>query len=256
MFRLLVIILFSTLCGVLQLPSLHGTQSGLEIVLAADLPVGAFDPPELGATARAIARRLMLAGYPDAEVAVTGTQTITVRLPGLTSADSAALLPLMTETGLLEFVDMSGLEAERESLVGQRIVTTEQLVRGLTTPDGGQVNPLTGQPFETVLSGDELLSAEAQMDSIQGWRIAFELTEAGGRTFEAFTSAHLGQPLAIVLDGEVLSIPVIQSPLRSSGVISGNFTEEEARALALKLNSGPLPLPIQLIDVGAYYPGQ
>jgi protein-export membrane protein SecD len=91
-------------------------------------------------------------------------------------------------------------------------------------------NPLTSQPFETVITGAELQAAAAQYAvagaNPQGeWHIQFELRpEAAGR-FGSFTGSHIGEPLAIVLDGTLLSAPIINSQLDTGGVITGNFNE-------------------------------
>ncbi len=64
--------------------------------------------------------------------------------------------------------------------------------------------------------------------------------------FGPFTGAHVGEPLAIVLDGVVLSAPRINSRLDTGGVIQGNFTQHEAQQLALQLRSGALPIPLRV----------
>lgn len=108
-------------------------------------------------------------------------------------------------------------------------------------------NPLTGQPFQTVMTGAGLQSAVASLDPQRGrWIIQFELTSEGGSVFGPFTQSRIGQPMAIVLDGIVLSAPTIQAKLDTGGVISGNFTEQEAKQLALQLRSGALPIPLRV----------
>lgn len=257
MLRLFLVLLLSSVCGVLQLPALPLPQSGgLEIVLAADLPAGSYTPEVWQATASAISARLAQAGYGQALVEVSSGTTLIVRLPAVDEADSADILPLITQTGLLEFVDMSGLQSQTQEMVGQQISTTAQSARGLPFRDGALLNPLTGELFSTVLTGDALQTASAQSNDIQGWLIAFELTPEGGEVFAAFTAAHIGQPLAIVLDGEVLSVPVIQDQLGVSGVIAGNFSEQEAQNLALQLRAGALPVPVQVTDIHTYRSGQ
>jgi protein-export membrane protein SecD len=109
------------------------------------------------------------------------------------------------------------------------------------------LNPATGQPFTTVITGAGLQAAAAEIDpNTQEWVIRFELTSEGGGIFGPFTASRIGQPLAIVLDGEVLSAPTVQARLDTGGVISGAFTEDEARQLALQLRSGALPIPLRV----------
>lgn len=110
------------------------------------------------------------------------------------------------------------------------------------------VNPNTEQPFETVMTGAGLRAAAAQLSPNGRWEIQFELTDEGGSIFGPFTAARVGQPLAIVLDGVVLSAPTIEAQLDTGGVITGSFTEQEAKTLALQLRSGALPIPLEVIS--------
>jgi protein-export membrane protein SecD len=121
-----------------------------------------------------------------------------------------------------------------------------------TTPQEQPVpNPLTGQPFTTVITGADLQAAAAQYSTtkqggVPEWQVEFQLKAEGATKFGEFTGAHIGQPLAIVLDGTVLSAPTIQSQLTDKGTITGNFTEESAKKLALQLRSGALRVPLSV----------
>ena len=116
-----------------------------------------------------------------------------------------------------------------------------------TSSEAPILNPATGQPFATVITGAGLQAAAAELDpNSQQWVIRFELTTEGGSVFGPFTGSRIGQPLAIVLDGQVLSAPTVQARLDTGGVISGSFTEEEAKQLALQLRSGALPIPLRV----------
>jgi protein-export membrane protein SecD len=115
-------------------------------------------------------------------------------------------------------------------------------------------NPLTNQPFTTVITGADLQAAAAQYQagpsSPQGqWHIQFELKPDASERFGSFTGSHIGEPMAIVLDGVVISAPRIDAQLTTGGVITGNFTEEEAKQLALQLRSGALPIPLRVESV-------
>jgi len=104
---------------------------------------------------------------------------------------------------------------------------------------------VTGQPFTTVLDGGMLDSAIATFQQVE-WLIQFELNDEGAEVFGPFTASRVGSPLAIVLDGVVLSAPTIQSQLTTGGVITGGFTEDEAKQLALQLRSGALQIPLRV----------
>jgi preprotein translocase subunit SecD len=107
---------------------------------------------------------------------------------------------------------------------------------------------LTEEPF---LTGDQLEDAAAERDPQFNQSIVrFELSRAGGREFSRFSGANVGNFLAIVLDGEVMSAPVIRDRIGARGQIEmGQGTPlEEARDLALVLRAGALPVRINIIE--------
>ena len=236
---------------------------GLRVLLKADLPPGQYTAEDLGQTANNVSRRIDALGVSEATIQVLpGSGRILVELPGVSDPEQA--VATIQQTALLEFVDFNGLGAQAQDFDGQRILTTAQLEiqqrRALSqteieeNSDGAQaesinhVNPLTRQPFITVMTGAGLQAAVAGFDQMSAgsWLIQFELNEDGGAVFGPFTANSIGQPMAIVLDGVVLSAPVIQAELSTGGVITGDFTEEEARTLALQLRSGALPIPLSV----------
>jgi len=82
-----------------------------------------------------------------------------------------------------------------------------------------------------------------------GTVVAFKFDTVGGRKFGEITKNHVGEQLAVVLDNEVISAPTIQGPiLGGSGVITGNFTPEEAQELSLLLRSGALPAQLEVLE--------
>lgn len=237
---------------------------GVRVLLEAALPSGAFTRDDLQRAADNVNRRVNGLGLTEATVQVQGDRRILVELPGVT--DKTVAVDTIKATALLEFVDFAGLGSSQVSqLIDQRILTTAQdeLIRARA--EGGDpsaranaptiVNPVTGRPFETALTGADLKAASAQFDSTRGtFYIAVELTDAGAAKFSGFTAARIGQPLAIVLDSVLLSAPVINDQLSSQFVIEGGFSQEEASTLALQLRSGALPIPLReeaVTDVGA-----
>ena len=107
---------------------------------------------------------------------------------------------------------------------------------------------LTEEPF---LTGDMLNNATAGRDTqFNQSQVQFELSRAGGRRFSTFTAQHVGDYLAIVLDGEVMSAPVIRDRIGARGQIDmGSGTPlEEAADLALVLRAGALPAQIEIIE--------
>lgn len=234
---------------------------GLRVLLQAELPPEAFTQEELRETANSVGRRVNALGLTEATVQTQGNSRILVELPGVTDPQQA--IETIQQTALLEFVNFSGVDRGTvNALEGELILTTEQdeiFQQRIATADeedaaeiqaliaDRNVNPATGQPFETVMTGAGLDAAAAVFDQMNGgWMIEFELTSEGGDVFGPYTRNNIGQPMAIVLDGEVLSAPVIQAELPTGGVITGDFTQEEAETLALQLRSGSLRLPLRV----------
>src|SRR6185436_9833656 len=104
----------------------------------------------------------------------------------------------------------------------------------------------TGPTYHTVMTGVAL--KDAAVTSQNGEVVInFTLTPEGTKIFGDFTTQHVGQYLAIVLDKKVLSAPVIRQAITSgTGTISGNFTIESGNRLALQLRYGSLPIPLKV----------
>ena len=231
---------------------------GLRVLLQADIPVQNFSPEELAETSNNVSRRVNALGLTEATVQVQGRDRILVELPGVRDPEQA--IATIQQTALLEFVDFGGLRNQVSGFVGQEIVTSEQVsLRGNENVEAGEGDPLadrrahpvSGLPFRTVMTGAGLQAASAVLAPAQGtgnpqWMINFEIKEDYQNVFGNFTLERIGEPMAIVLDGEVLSAPTIQAQLSTGGVISGQFTEEEANTLALQLRSGALPIPLRI----------
>lgn len=241
---------------------LHITQSlgldlvgGLRVLLQADIPTQNFTRDDLAETANNVSRRVNALGLTEATVQVQGRDRILVELPGVRDPEQA--IATIQQTALLEFVDFGGLSNQVPDLIGREIVTSEQItLRGALSGEdnpleGRLAHPVNGLPFRTVMTGAGLQAASAVLAPAQGtgnpqWLINFEIKEDFQNVFGSFTGERIGQPMAIVLDGEVLSAPTIQAQLSTGGVISGQFTEQEANSLALQLRSGALPIPLRI----------
>lgn len=276
-----VIVLLSALCLWIVLPRdedltldmndddtpdfiLYGEQplgldliGGLRVLLQADIPATEYTQEDLVETANNVSRRVNALGLSEATIQVQGNNRILIELPGVTNREQA--ISTIQQTALLEFVDFAGLSAQAQGYTGLKIYTdTQQEIQNLTPEEDAirQRHPTTGQPFPTVITGAALSAASAQIDPQGGggWFIQFAIKPEYQGIFADFTASRIGQPMAIVLDGEVLSAPTIQSQLSDGGVITGQFTQEEAQTLALQLRSGALPIPLSVesaVEVGA-----
>jgi len=162
-----------------------------------------------------------------------------VELPGVTDLDEA--LKAIGETPLLEFklqtTDEAKLEAVKTATVGEDGKLSVNLdVNDLYTPTG--------------LTGGQLKRAALVFDNTtQQPLVTLEFNSDGADLFRQITKDNIGNVMAIFLDGQVISAPVIRTEI-SGGVaqIDGQFTPEEARSLVSNLNFGALPVPIELIS--------
>ncbi len=99
-----------------------------------------------------------------------------------------------------------------------------------------------------MVSGENLVDAQPTFERGRPV-VSFRFDTVGARQFGRVTQANVGKPFAIVLDGEVISAPVIQEPiLGGAGIISGSFTVQETKDLALLLRAGALPAPMTILE--------
>jgi protein-export membrane protein SecD len=99
------------------------------------------------------------------------------------------------------------------------------------------------------VSGESLIDSQASFDEHNMPVVTLVFDSAGGRRFGRLTAEHVNERFAIVLDGKVLSAPVIRGPIPGGrGQISGNFTVQSAKDLAVLLRSGALPAPLTVVE--------
>ena len=122
----------------------------------------------------------------------------------------------------------------------------ESVAAGEAAP---QSIPFPEAVFETIMTGDILQAVVATQDEYGFWQIQFDLTSDSSGDFFDYTRDNIGEVLAIILDGRVLSTPVINAAINDNGVISGNFSQDEAESLAIQMRYGALPIPLQVVDV-------
>lgn len=232
-------------------------QGGSRVLLEATVIDDDFSQEELNATRQIVERRVNGLGVTEAVVQTQGSNRIIVELPGVSDRELA--LSTIQGTGLLEFVNFAGLGINLPP-EGSCVLTTAQIEEISPTPTcapteaglerrAAQPNPITGAPYQTVMTGSGLDDAIAEplgTTGFGGWQVSFTLNSEGNETFANFTGANIGQPMAIVLDGEVLSSPTIQARISGTGSITGQFTRAEAEALAIQLRYGALPVPLEV----------
>jgi preprotein translocase subunit SecD len=113
----------------------------------------------------------------------------------------------------------------------------------------------------TNLTGADLKKAEVVFDQTTGQpAVSIEFTDEGAKKFADITGRNVGKAVAIFLDGAIVSSPIVQEQiLGGQAQISGEFTTEQAKNLAIQLNAGALPIPVELVEertVGATLGGE
>jgi preprotein translocase subunit SecD len=182
-----------------------------------------------------IERRVNNTGVSEPLVQTQGTDRIVVELPGVANADD--IRKLIGTTGRLDFVPIPP-----SATVPAQGTQIDQSYRVPCDPP----SKISGC---ILFSGDELASANVDFNTSDlgpGQRaIAFTLKSRGAQLFGDYTTKHVGENFAIVLDGTVISAPVIQSAIpNGSGRITGTFTTAEQTNLVTVLQFGSLPFPL------------
>jgi len=180
-----------------------------------------------------VRRRIDEVGTNEPNILKRGNNRILVELPGLD--DPMRVKSLLGKTANLTFRFVTNDENDRFG------------VEKLNYEDGVEEAIVSKR---IIISGDNLLDAQPQMDTQNNQTIvSFSLDRVGAKRFGKATSTGIGKQLAIVLDGKIISAPVIRDTIASgSGQISGGFTFQSATDLALLLRSGALPAPLNIIE--------
>ena len=216
-------------------------KGGSQLLYKADLSKN--DPSVTDAEAMAsligkIQRRVNEYGAAEPVVQKQGADLILVQLPGVKDINRA--INLIGKTALLDFREQKLDENGNPVLDNEGNWVFKDEPAKAVGRDGK----------ERELTGEYLKHARQDMDPYKGTVVVIEWDSEGGYLFEKITERNFHKPLAIFLDDEIISAPVVQSVIRSgtAGQIEGNFTIDEAKDLTNQLNSGALDVPLTIID--------
>ena len=185
-----------------------------------------------------IRRRVDLVGTREPSIQRQGTDRILVQVPGIGSA--AELKQLIGKTAKLTFNPVEGRTSDAGAAPG---------ARNLLLPARGEDGVFYIVKEDAVVSGEELVDSQPAFDQDNRPAVNFRFNPSGARKFGDYTAANIGAPFAIVLDGEVISAPTIQSHIAGgSGIITGNFTIEESTELSVLLRAGALPAELVFLE--------
>ena len=217
-------------------------QGGLQVLLEADLPETTKITAEEMETARNIVEnRTNALGVSENVIQVAGERRIVGEFPG--ADDTDAILDIIQQTGLLEFVDTGDYSPERDTVL-QTDFGTDSTTGASPAANGDQI------VYHTVMTGKDLRSVSVVPDQLgTNYSIDFILTADGAIIFGDHTATNIGRFLTIVLDKRVISSPRIESAIPDGyGQITGSFTADEANGLAVQLRYGSLPIPLKVVE--------
>ena len=180
-----------------------------------------------------------------------GQYQILVQLPGVD--DPARVKQIMQSTAMLEIrQSLGGPYASEQAALqehGGVLPPDSVLMQGTSRAageEGGQTWYVVSRA--AAITGRDLRSSQPSSDENGQPAVGFNLTGEGGRKFFAFTSAHVKDTLAVVLDNKVQSVATIQEPIHDSGIIHGRFTQQEVKDQSMILRSGALPAGIKYLE--------
>lgn len=185
-----------------------------------------------------IRRRVDEVGTREPTIQRQGARRVLIQVPGIGSASE--LKELIGTTAQLTFQPVISRSGNPDVDPGYG----NEVLPDLT--DAEQFYVLEAAP---VVTGEDLVDAQPSFDQNGRPAVNFRFNPSGGRRFGDYTADNIGSPFAIVLDGEVISAPTIQSHISGgSGIITGNFSVEESTNLAVLLRAGALPAGLEFLE--------
>lgn len=228
----------TSLTGVGQ-SDLQVTGEGDTITIQlSDAEKTATDERTMAQSLEIVRRRIDAAGTREPTIVREGSDRILIEVPGIGSAEE--LKNLIGTTAKLTFNQVTGQASsdQQDPGSGREVL-----------PDAERKGVYYILEDVPVVTGDDLVDARPATDQNGRPAVDFRFNTSGARAFGDYTARHIGEPFAIVLDGKVISAPVIQSHIAGgSGIITGNFTVQQATDLALLLRAGALPAKMSFLE--------
>src|SRR3989339_145355 len=197
-----------------------------------------------------IRNRIDQLGVTEPNIQRKGRNQVIVELPG--EKDPNRAIKLIGDTAQLEFIEAEWAPVGAENLTSAKVEEFYGKGSRLITFSTERGEAKSSQSIilkGSGLTGADLKAVYPQIDEYGNPCIGFELSPQGSKVFAEMTSRHIEKPIAIILDGKVLSAPNVKTPItEGKGVITGNFSAEEVRDMVIKLKAGALPIPVELIE--------
>ncbi|KPJ61835.1 MAG: preprotein translocase subunit SecD [Deltaproteobacteria bacterium DG_8] len=195
-----------------------------------------------------IRNRIDELGLREPSVQKQSKDRILIQLPGI--KDPKRAIDIIGKTAYLEFKIVNDEYDINEALKGDIPPDCEILYQRREDKKTGEI---TKNPFllkkRTLLTGKHLTSANVRFDQFNMPYVALSFDSSGAKRFEKITGENIRKRLAIILDNNVYSAPVIRQKISGGGaIIEGNFTTDEARDLAIVLRAGYLTAPVKILE--------
>jgi len=228
------------------------STQGEILTIVMDLPERETDQIKKLATEQAletIRNRIDQFGVSEPDIRQQGEKRILIQLPGI--KDTKRAKDLIGRTALLEFKLLDETHDLNAAMQGN-VPPGSEVLYGIK--EDPETKRIIKTPYlikkRTLLTGAHLMDARVQIDSQYNEPyVSIDFDKKGGRDFARITEANVKKRLAIVLDDKVYSAPVIQEKITGGEArITGNFTTEEARDLAIALRAGALPAPVNILE--------
>lgn len=188
-----------------------------------------------------IRNRIDEKGLKEPDIRRKGAREIVIQIPGVDEREYKGIRALIEQQALLEFKLVDEDNSVQAAAAGNM-------------PPGDQIlyDRDTGRPWllkkRTLLTGERIIDARVQFSQFNEPQVSLSFDKRGARIFEQITGKNVGKRLAIVLDNKVYSAPVIQDRIAGGRAqITGRFTDEEAKNLAIALRSGSLAAPVEIL---------
>ena len=194
-----------------------------------------------------VRRRIDESGTKEPLIQRSGKKRILLQLPGV--KDPERIKDLLGKTAKLNFHMVDDDDTKSLSL---NIAPFGRMI--VADIENAEIKYLLEK--KSRVGGENLIDANASFDPTEGHAVSFRFDTTGAQKFGKATSENIGKRFAVVLDGVVITAPVINSAITGgSGIITGNFTSQEATDLAVLLRAGALPAPLEIVEERSVGPG-
>lgn len=228
-------------------------QGGSRLVLEAkDSPTVKVDNDAVNGVLAVVRNRVDSLGVAEPVITRKGNRQIVVELPGIKDAERA--IKLIGDTAQLEFIaaewappEIASMNAEDVAILAgpdAKVSTVQQY-----DAKGKLVSERPIILKNVLLTGADLKMASPGQSQYGEPLVNIEFTAEGSKKFEDATTQSVGRPLAIVLDGKIISAPNVNEPIRGGRAqISGRFSIKEVQDLVIQLKAGALPVPVEIVS--------